>query len=352
MGTQTGISWTDGTINFWKGCTKVSPACANCYMYRDAGVYGWDPTVVTRCKGIWKDILNPKKFKPGHRYFVSSWTDFWHRVADQWRGEAYDLLRQRSDIIIQFLTKRIERVPDHLPPDWPWTNAWLGVTAEDQEWWDKRVPLLLDIPAAVHFVSCGPTLGLIKAHMTYVKLRQTVRGDWPIGHHVVAAPGIYPASVNPHGAVSAILPDGQLGIKPSEYEWVRKLDLVITEGESGPRARPSHTDWFRSIRDQCLAAGVAYHHKQNGEWAELPEPFRYSPAIGSGHREYIMALRKYASEHGASKLVDYRTEGWAAADVQNGMAILNGEKAIGRVGTNRAGRLLDGMLWDQMPEGW
>lgn len=302
-------------------------------MFRDAGMYGWDPSVVTRCKGIWKDILNPKKFKPGHKYFVSSWTDFWHQAADQWRGEAYDLLRQRSDIIIQFLTKRIERVADHLPPDWPWPNAWLGVTAENQEWWDKRVPLLLNIPAAVHFVSCGPTLGQIDAGgMAYVRLRETVQGDWPVGHNVVAKSGILPARINHNGAVSAVLSNGLLGIKPSEYEWTRKLDLVITEGESGPRARPSHPDWFRSLRDQCLAAGVAYHHKQNGEWVPVYDRDRDDP-------DWRNVPKPVANER------------WMNLAGSHGF---HGERVVlmRRAGVKQAGRLLDGETWDQMPEGW
>ncbi len=101
-------------------------------------------------------------------------------------------------------------------------NVWLGVSVESQKWVDVRIPVLLDTPAAVRFLSCEPLLGPVDI-------------------------------IN--------------GIGDS---WMTGLDWVIAGGESGPGARPMHPDWARSLRDQCDVAGVAFHFKQWGEWAPVP----------------------------------------------------------------------------------
>ncbi len=98
-------------------------------------------------------------------------------------------------------------------------NVWLGVSVENQKAADERIPLLLETPAAVRFLSCEPLLG--------------------------------PVSL--------------------EYDGLRELDWVICGGESGPGARPMHPDWARALRDQCATAAVAFFHKQNGEYASVSE---------------------------------------------------------------------------------
>jgi hypothetical protein len=111
-----------------------------------------------------------------------------------------------------------------------------------------------------------------------------------------------------------------------------------------------HPDWARRIRDDCQAAAVPFFFKQWGEWMPLPEPFRYRPAFGSGNREYNVALRRFAKEHGAAMtLLDDRPEGWDRAMIEYGCAVLDGEIAIGRVGKHAAGRLLDGREWNEFP---
>jgi protein gp37 len=102
--------------------------------------------------------------------------------------------------------------------NWPLPNVWLGTSAEDQQRADERIPLLLQTPAAVRFVSLEPLLG-------------------PIDLMSIEAP-----------------------------ETRNVLDWVICGGESGPHARPMHPDWARSLRDQCAAAGVPFFFKQWGEW--------------------------------------------------------------------------------------
>jgi len=308
MGEKTAISWTDATANFWIGCNKVSEACQFCYAERDMKVYGRDFGTVTRTKGAWIDILNRKKYPPGTKVFLSSWTDFWHPAADEWRDEAFDILRQRDDLTLQFLTKRIERVADHLPPDWPWPNAWLGATVENQRRADERIPYLLQIPAAVHFVSCEPLLGPLDL-TKWLHLNQ-VRGSeipWPTGtvHGVTDPPKRFSARFEP------------------------RIDWVITGGESGPNARPSHPDWFRSLRDQCQAAGVAFHFKQWGEWIPFYDRDREDPDWRNcpkcAPNERYLNLAGGFGFHGERVV------------------------CVRRVGAKKAGRLLDGKVWDEMP---
>lgn len=116
-------------------------------------------------------------------------------------------------------------------------------------------------------------------------------------------------------------------------------DWVICGGESGPGARPMHPDWARGLRDQCVEAGVPFFFKQWGEWAPLPT-FHYSPAIGSGNREYNKALKQYRREHKAAMAIT--VDGFS-------QALMDGKECLGLIGKKVAGRLLDGKLWDQRP---
>ena len=116
-------------------------------------------------------------------------------------------------------------------------NVWLGVTAENQEMADLRIPILLQIPAAVRFVSVEPLLGP-------VDLR-----------HIQTSEVEIDSLTGDHGVV-----------RPLAGRSDNKLSWVIVGGESGPNARPMHPDWVRSLREQCQAAGVPYFFKQWGEW--------------------------------------------------------------------------------------
>jgi len=160
MGTTTGIDWTDHTWNPWQGCRKVSAGCLNCYMHSDFKRYGKKhPEKVIRSKGAFY-YPNTKWKKPA-RVFASSWTDFFISDADQWRDAAWDIIRDNTHLTFQLLTKRPENIKDRLPADWPLNNVWLGVTAENQEMADKRIPVLLEIPAVIHFVSIEPMLSAV-----------------------------------------------------------------------------------------------------------------------------------------------------------------------------------------------
>lgn len=151
--------------------------------------------------------------------------------------------------------------PAEPPQEWPLPNVWLGISAEDQPAADERIPLLLQCPAAVRFVSCEPLLGPISLGML------GTRENWrPV------------------------------------YDGIR---WVIAGGESGPKARPMHPDWVRSLRDQCQEAGVPFFFKQWGEW--LPH-------------------------------VDTVREELPTKD------------QFTRVGKKAAGRLIDGREWNECPE--
>ena len=145
MGYTTGVQWTNRTHNFWYGCKKVSAGCKFCYAERDMERYGRDFHTVTRAKGF----DTPLNWKEPALVFVNSWSDFFISDADEWRNDAWDVIRKTQHLIYQILTKRPENIKDRLPPDWGngWGNVWLGVSAENQMMADKRIPILLSIPA-------------------------------------------------------------------------------------------------------------------------------------------------------------------------------------------------------------
>jgi len=101
---------------------------------------------------------------PGSLVFLASWTDFFVAEADEWRPEAWEIIKKCPNLIFQILTKRHGRIEKCLPPDWGdgYPNVWLGVSAEDREWWDRRVGVLRNIPARVRFVSYEPAIGSIE----------------------------------------------------------------------------------------------------------------------------------------------------------------------------------------------
>ena len=223
MAENTGIPWADNTWNPWQGCHKVSAGCANCYMFRDKKRYGQDPSTVIRSKP--KTFNSPLKWKDPARVFVCSWSDFFIEEADPWRDDAWDIIRKTPHLTYLLLTKRPENIKDRLPSDWPLPNVWLGVTAENQEMADKRIPILLSIPAAKRFVSIEPIVGV-------VDLKQY----------------LYGSDVHPF------------------------LGWVIVGGESGPGARPAHPDWIRFLSHQCKESSTPFMFKQWGDWVDEFHP--------------------------------------------------------------------------------
>jgi protein gp37 len=210
MGEMTGISWTDHTWNPWHGCIKISPGCKLCYMYREKERYGQNPFIPVRAKTTFEA---PMRWKSG-RVFTCSWSDFFIAEADAWRDEAWEIIRRTPHLTYQILTKRPERIADHLPGDWGkgWAHVWLGVSAENQSYANERVEQLIEIPAAVRFISAEPLLDEIS-----VKTR-----------------------------------------------WSPFLHWLIAGGESGPGARRSNIRWFDQLRIQCRHAQIPFFLKQFG----------------------------------------------------------------------------------------
>jgi protein gp37 len=245
MGKQTKIEWTSiydngeqlpgATWNPWYGCKKVSPGCKNCYMYRDMEQYGRDPFTITRSKTTFND---PLKWKQPRGIFTCSWSDFFISEADSWRGEAWEIILNTPHTYL-ILTKRIERVLNCLPRNYSFENVWLGVSCENQEEADKRIPFLLELRDLfpILFVSAEPLLGPIDfwdAHYRY--------------------------------------PDRSWG---SAFGWGDGIKWVIVGGESGPNYRPMNHKWADDIRQECEAADVSFFMKQDagirpGVYDDLP----------------------------------------------------------------------------------
>jgi len=241
MSQSTGIEWTQATWNPWRGCTKVSPGCAHCYMFREQKRYGRDPAVVTRSKTT---FLDPLRWPTGRLIFTCSWSDWFHEAADDWRDEAWDIIRRTPRHTYQILTKRPERIAQHLPRDWGtgYPNVWLGVSVENQRH-IGRADLLARVPAVVRFLSCEPLLGPL-----------TFR--WAVWH--------------PIGRTATT--DHLDGLR-HYFHW------LIAGGESGPEARPCRAEWLRSLRDECREAGVPFFLKQLGGW---PDKHGASKAVLDG----------------------------------------------------------------------
>jgi len=159
MGKQTEISWTDATWNPWHGCKKVSPGCRYCYLYRGKDMYGQDGKFVQKGKTTFK---LPLTWKTGRLIFTCSWSDWFIDVADEWRPEAWKIIRQTPQHIYQILTKRPERIKENLPEwfDEIVDRVWMGVSIESQDYVD-RIDYLLDLPT-IKFVSFEPLLGAIE----------------------------------------------------------------------------------------------------------------------------------------------------------------------------------------------
>jgi protein gp37 len=241
---RTTIAWCDFTFNIWWGCFKVSPGCTNCYAATfDRRVHGvdtdhWERTGSRRfmTDAYWMQPLkwNAAAKAAGVRYrvFCGSMCDWAekhpnpeiNRQMDAYRGRLFELIRMTPHLDWLLLTKRPENAAEYLP--WmvasndnrevmPWHNVWLGTTAENQEYADARIPLLLKSRAVVHFLSLEPLLGPINLVYHFADMACKASDAW-----------------------------------------------VIAGAESGHHARPCEVEWLRSIRDQCTEAEVAFFLKQ------------------------------------------------------------------------------------------
>jgi len=260
----TKIEWTRDingnpgkTWNPITGCSPVSEGCEHCYARRMAqrlkGRYGYpkdDPFRVT----FHPDRLDqPLKWKKPRMVFVCSMGDLFHEIVTEWQWiEVFDVIRRcitngggsghkfliltkrpwTMKLVLEKLNWNGERLTFnrgtpfiHLCGD----DVWLGVTAENQQRADERIPILLQIPAAVRFVSIEPMLGPVD--LTFINPFDDFHTD-------------------------------ALDTPDPSY----KLHWVILGGETGPGARPMHPDWARSVQNQCQAAGVPFFFKKHGDY--------------------------------------------------------------------------------------
>ena len=154
--------------NPWHGCLRCSEGCLNCYMYYLDRMRDQDGARIYRTSGarypLSKDKAGRYKIRSGEMISVCMTSDFFLEEADPWRPEAWDIMRQRSDVIFYLLTKRPQRVSQCLPEDWGigWDNIFFNVTCENQERADERIPLLLELPFRHKGLNCAPLLGPIR----------------------------------------------------------------------------------------------------------------------------------------------------------------------------------------------
>lgn len=155
MAEKTKIQWTDATWNIARGCTKVDEDCKYCYMYRESlNETRYNPFRVVKTKGVFN---LPLKIKEPSKIFVSSLTDVFHEGCDGFRNEMWDIIRKCPQHTFQILTKRPERIAEHLPEDWNygWNNVWLGTSVGSPKGM-KRIYDLIKIDCKTRFISFEP----------------------------------------------------------------------------------------------------------------------------------------------------------------------------------------------------
>ena len=146
--------------NPWHGCKKISPGCLNCYVYRIDGKHGRDASVVSRNNEFDLPLRRNKnmefKLKAGETVYTCFSSDFFLDEADIWRGEAWEMIRMRSDLQFLIITKRIDRFQIELPRDWGegWENVAIYSTVENSVMAERRLPILMDIPVKHKGIVC------------------------------------------------------------------------------------------------------------------------------------------------------------------------------------------------------
>lgn len=325
---KTKIDWCDMVWNPVTGCTKISEGCNNCYAERMAkrlqlmAPKKYSQGFAVKCHH--ESLTEPMKIKKPQRIFVCSMSDLFHEdvpadfimkvlcVADRSPQHTFIILTKRPARALE-LFHNWGLVPDDflgIPPSgeqFP-KNVWFGISAENQARADERIPILLQIPTAVRFVSIEPMLEPVDL--------QNIKQYNSIGQHIAS-----------YQVLEAIT-NAQDSNRPA-------IDWVICGGETGPNARPMHPDWVRSLRDQCKAASVPFFFKQWGEWRPPMTRERFNTAWG----------RHPVSGCPISFLIDTNASlsCFHAGGEENAVPIL-------RVGKKKAGHLLDGFEHRAFPE--
>lgn len=315
MAENSKIEWCDHTFNPWIGCQRVSPGCDYCYAEMQNAhrkwTPGWGPGAPrTRTSAAyWRQPLkwNAQAAAAGTRprVFCASLADVFDNQADPaWRADLWSLIDATPNLDWLLLTKRPQNIAGMAErhPDLPLLagNVWIGTTVENQEEADRRIPHLLNVPAAKRFLSCEPLLGPVD--LTNIRPPEVKSGE-------------------AHGW-SCIWTENHVG-RPV-------IDWVICGGESGPKARPTHPDWARSLRDQCKGAGVPFFFKQWGVW---------TPGENVERTSGIVPTATWFDEDWS-----YGTESLANYEIH-----VDDQPDVYRVGKKGAGARLDGREWREFP---
>lgn len=315
---MTKISWTHTTWNPLAGCTRASRGCDFCYaakmslrleaMAKAKIEKGESPGAMEKYIGVstknkagipvfngkinldYEKLDEPLSWRKSRMVFVNSMSDLFHKdVPFAFIARVFDVMRNTPQHTYQVLTKRPENasafsvdIQLHIS-GWEWPeNVWLGTSVEDQDAANERIPALLRVDGPrIRFLSMEPLLGAVKL---------TIHDDFSDRGH------------------------GRGWLNSTERN---NINWVIVGGESGTNARPMHTDWARSIRDQCVDANVPFFFKQNGEFLLIDD------AIALG------LVNTYTDSH----------------KTKNSDGVY-----YARVGKKDAGSLLDGKEWKQFPE--
>lgn len=308
MADKSKIEWCDASWNPIRGCSRVSEGCRHCYAERVAARFSGlgQPyeglAVMTPSGARWtgevrlveEHLEDPLRWKRPRRIFVNSMSDLFHEsVPDEWIDRICAVMALAPQHIFQVLTKRPERMRDYMArgrdrivshmkskaaagvngwADWtprvarhkcwiekfdehvgfPLPNVWLGVSVEDQKSADERIPLLLQTPAAVRWLSCEPLLGSIDLNSNAIRVDA----------------------------------DSYAG----QVHW------VVVGGESGAGARPMNPEWARALRDECVAAGIPFFFKQWGQWFPVCEAVPEGAAWEIGKEKALTHIHLWRDE--------------------------------------------------------
>lgn len=205
--------------NPWHGCVRCSEGCQNCYMYALDRMRNADGAEIYRTKNfnypLQKNKNGSYKIQSGEQVRVCMTSDFFLEAADAWRDEAWDIMRERSDVRFFLLTKRPQRVENCLPYDWGdgWENIFFNVTCENQHRADERIPLLLKLPFKHKGIVAAPLIGSVQ--------------------------------------IDKYLADGQ-------------IEQVICGGENYDNARPCCFEWVQALQTDCQKHNVTFCFFETG----------------------------------------------------------------------------------------
>jgi protein gp37 len=204
--------------NLWHGCHKLSAGCKNCYVYRFDAAFNRDASIITKTADFDLPLKQTRngafKLPYGETVYTCFTSDFFLKEGDEWRIDAWQMIRLRTDLLFYIITKRIDRFSVNLPQDWGdgYDNVSVCATCETQDMADYRLPILLSLPIKHKAIICEPLL----------------------------------ERINLSGWLTPV------------------IEEVTVGGESGNNARVCDYDWVLDIRNQCIEKNIPFYFKQTG----------------------------------------------------------------------------------------